>query len=105
MHTDQFQPRTAVREEKRQANEALGRSFCKTLAELITNADSSLKRKHIMPHSTGLVDLMLRIPKGNHLNTAELKQQLRGPSRRIAVEVVTSKSHGRKPREIAVIDE
>lgn len=107
MTTDQFEPRIAVREEKRQANEALGRSFCKTLAELITNADSSCKRKHDISQSTGLVDLMLKIPKGTHLDTAELKLQLQGrpPLRRLTVEVATSKGHGRKPREIAVIDE
>ncbi len=107
MPTDQFEPRIAVREEKRQANEALGRSFCKTLAELITNADSSSKRKHHISQSTGLVDLMLKVSKGNHLDTAELKRQLQGksPLRRLIVEVATSKGHGRKPREIAVIDE
>ena len=107
MPTDQFQPRIAIREEKRQANEALGRSFCKTAAELITNADSSAKRKHKIPQSSGLVELMLKVPKGNHLDTDELKTELRGkfPPREITVEVVTSKGHLRKPREIAVIDQ
>src|SRR4051794_40941771 len=102
MPTDQFEPRTAIREERRQANEALGRSFCKTLAELITNADSSAKRRHQMPQATGLVDLMLHIPKGTHLDTSSLKSQLAGkaPMRRITVEVATSKAHGRKQREI-----
>ena len=32
MEHDSFQPRLAVREERRQANEALGRSFCKTIS-------------------------------------------------------------------------
>ena len=49
MPRDEFQPRIAVREERRQANEALGRSFCKTIAELVTNSDSSAKRKLNLP--------------------------------------------------------
>jgi len=102
-----IEPRTAVREERRQANEALGRSFCKTLAELITNSDSSAKRRYQLPHSSGLVNLMLQVPKGTQLDTAALKEKLRGVSRtrRITVDVVTSKGHGRQAREIVVIDE
>ena len=57
-----IRPKTAVREEKRQANEALGGSFCKTLAELITNSDSSAKRKHGLPHSNGLIDSVFSKP-------------------------------------------
>ncbi len=107
MPKDVFQPRTAAREERRQANEALGRSFCKTLAELITNSDSSAKRKHRLPQSSGLVDLMFQVPKGSHLDTAALKTQLAGklPKRRIFIEVVTARSSGRTPREVVVIDE
>jgi hypothetical protein len=104
---DSFEPRIAVREERRQANEALGRSFCKTLSELVTNSDSSAKRMHLLPQSNGLVELMLRVPKGNHLDTSALKSQLAGkqPKRRIVVEVVTARSHGRPAREVVVIDE
>jgi hypothetical protein len=61
---DSFEPRTAVREDKRQSSEAVGHSFCKTLAELITNSDSSAKRKLRLPQSSGLVDQMLQVPKG-----------------------------------------
>ncbi|MBE3063675.1 MAG: hypothetical protein IMZ69_01495, partial [Spirochaetes bacterium] len=106
-HNRTFQPRHAIREDRRQANEALGRSFCKTLAELITNSDSSAKRKHRLPHSSGLVDLMLQVAKGTQLDTASLRSQLRGksPARKIMVDVVTSKGHGRGAREIAVIDQ
>jgi hypothetical protein len=102
-----IRPKTAVREEKRQANEALGRSFCKTLAELVTNSDSSAKRKHGLPHGSGLIDLMLKTSKGTQLDTAALRSQLDGkhPLRRIAVEVVTARGHGRSPNEIVVIDE
>jgi len=107
MTTDSFEPRIAAREERRQANEALGRSFCKTVAELLTNSDSSAKRKHKLPHASGLVDLMLKVPKGTHLDTASLKKHLAGqhPKRKIAVEVVTARSHGRVPREVVVIDQ
>ncbi len=73
MGHDVFQPRTAVREEKRQANEALGRSFCKTLAEPITNSDSSAKRKFNIPQASGLVDLMLSVPKGTQMDTDALR--------------------------------
>ena len=107
MGHDSFEPRTAVREERRQANEALGRSFCKTLTELITNSDTSAKKKHRLPQSSGLVDLMLRVPVGEQLDTAALRSQLAGthPIRRITVEVVTARCHGRQPREIVVIDQ
>jgi hypothetical protein len=101
-----IRPKTAVREEKRQANEALGRSFCKTLAELITNSDSSAKRKYGLAHSNGLIDLMLRTPKGTQLDTAALKAQLDGklPLRKIEIEVVTARGHGRPVNEILVRD-
>ena len=89
-----FHPRTAVREEKRQVNEALGRSFCKTLAEPITNSDSSAKRKLNIPHASGLVDLMLSVPKGTQMDTDALRDTLVGnyPRRVIVVEVVAAKS-------------
>jgi hypothetical protein len=102
-----IEPRTAVREERRQANEALGRSFCKTLTELITNSDSSAKRKNSLPHTSGLVDLIFRVPKGNQLDTAALKRELQGkyPKRQITVEIVTARGHDREPREIVVVDQ
>ncbi|MBM3839770.1 MAG: hypothetical protein FJ398_17725 [Verrucomicrobia bacterium] len=107
MIRDTFEPRLAAREERRQPNEAVGRSFCKTIAELITNSDSSAKRKHKLQQSSGLVGLMFGEAKGNHLNTAALKSQLAGkqPKRKIIMDVVTARSHGRTPREIVVIDE
>ncbi|HEY6167013.1 MAG TPA: hypothetical protein VI454_03160 [Verrucomicrobiae bacterium] len=107
MIRDSFEPRIAVREERRQANEALGRSFCKTLAELVTNSDSSAKRKHGLTQSNGLVELMFRVPKGNHLDTSALKSQIAGkqPKRKVRIELVTDKRHGRPSREIVVIDD
>jgi hypothetical protein len=54
MSHQEFEPRDAAREDRRQANEALGRSFCKTLAEPITNSDSSANRKYGLPQSSGL---------------------------------------------------
>ncbi len=103
----EFQPRTAIREEKRQAAEALGRSFCKSLAEPITNSDSSAKRKLKLAQSSGLVDLMLKVPKGTQLDTAALRAGLVGkqPKRVILVEVVTARSSGRPPGEIVIIDQ
>jgi hypothetical protein len=102
-----FYPRTAVREEKRQAYEALGRSFCKTIAEPVTNSDSSAKRKLNIPHASGLVQLMLSVPKGTQMDTAALKTQLlsKYPRRRIQMEVVTAKSHNRPAGEVVIVDE
>src|SRR2546428_4972785 len=107
MGHDVFRPKTAVREEKRQANEALGRSFCKTLAEPITNSDSSAKRKHKIPQASGLIDLMLAVPKGSQLDTTALRTQLleRYPKRTIVSELVTAKSSGRPVGEVVVIDQ
>ena len=50
---------------------------------------------------------MFGVPKGTHLDTSALKMQLAGkqPKRKIVIEVVTAKSHGRTPREIVVVDE
>jgi len=107
MKHEEFQPRTAVREEKRQAFEALGRSFCKTLAEPITNSDSSAKKKLKLPQSSGLLDLMMTVPKGSQLDTAALRERLVGrfAKREIDVEVVTAKSSGRPAREVVIIDQ
>lgn len=103
----EFEPRSAAREDRRQANEALGGSFCKTLAEPITNSDSSAKRKYNLPHSSGLVEMMLATPKGTLLDTSALKAHLHGnhPKRVITVEVVTNRLHGRPPGQIVVIDQ
>lgn len=102
-----FYPRTAVREEKRQANEALGRSFCKTLAEPITNSDSSAKRKLKIPQASGLVELMFSALKGTQIDTSDMRTSLtsKQPKRVIVVEVVTAKSSGRQVGEIVVIDQ
>lgn len=106
MGHDVFRPRTAPREEKRQANEALGRSFCKTIAEPVTNSDSSAKRKLNIQHTSGLVDLMLAVPKGSQLDTHALRSQLHGrhPKRTIVIDVVTARASGRPVGEVVVID-
>jgi hypothetical protein len=106
-HQDFFEPRYAPREEKRQANEALGRSFCKTVTELVTNSDSSGKRKHQVSQASGLVDLMLQVPKGSHLDTSTLKAQLVGkhPARQMTLEVVAARQQGRTSREVILIDQ
>jgi hypothetical protein len=102
-----FQPKTAVREEKRQANEALGRSFCKSIAEPVTNSDSSAKRKHNIRHASGLIDLMMAVPKGSQMDTAALRAQLKGksPRRAIVVELATAKASGRPVGEVIVVDQ
>ena len=108
MIRQEFEPRNAPREDKRQANEALGRSFCKMLAETITNSDSSAKRKLRLPHSSGLVEMMLTTPKGTLLDTSALKSNLLGnfPKRSITLEVVTNTIlHKRPSGEIVVIDQ
>lgn len=106
MNHIEFEPRTAAREERRQANEALGRSFCKTIAEPITNSDSSAKRKLNIPHASDLVDLMLSFRKGDLLDTSSLKARIRGSyaPRRIHVEVVTNKAHGRPAGTVRIMD-
>ena len=71
-----FEPRTAAREDRRQANEALGRSFCKTVAEPVTNSDSAAKRKFAIPQSSGLVERMLAIPVGQSLDSSAIKSLL-----------------------------
>jgi len=105
-HTE-FKPRTAVREEKRQATEAVGRSFCKTLAELITNSDTSAKHRHRIQHASGLVEMMFSVPKGAQIDTATLRSKLKGnlPQRPIAVELVTAKSSGRPVGQVVVRDQ
>ncbi len=105
-HTE-FKPRTAVREEKRQATEAVGRSFCKTLAEPITNSDTSAKHKHSILHASGLVELMFLVPKGTQIDTAALRSQLKDkyPNRPIVLELVTAKSSGRSVGEVLLIDQ
>lgn len=107
MGHDIFRPKTAVREEKRQANEALGRSFCKTIAELVTNSDSSAKRKHNVQHASGLVELMMATPKGSQMDTAQLRSQIerKRHKRVIAIELATTKASGRPVGEVVVIDQ
>jgi len=107
MGHDVFRPKTAIREEKRQANEALGRSFCKTIAEPVTNSDSSGKRKLNIQHASGLVDLMMAVPKGSQMDTSALRAQLEGknPKRVIVVELVTAKASGRPVGEVVVVDQ
>lgn len=107
MSHQEFEPRNAAREDRRQANEALGRSFCKTLAEPVTNSDSSAKRKYNLPQSSGLVGMILATPKGTVLDTAGMKSRLYGkyPKRTITVEVATNKMHGRPPGEIRIGDQ
>ena len=104
---DEFEPTNAAREDKRQANEALGRSFCKTLAEPITNSDSSAKRKLNLEHVSGLVEMMLATPNGTLLDTSVMKAKLLGryPKRSITVEVVTNRMHRRPPGQIVIIDQ
>jgi len=107
MSHQEFEPVNAAREDRRQANEALGRSFCKTVAEPITNSDSSAKRKHNLPHGSGLVEMMLATPKGTLLDTSGLKARLAEtfPKRLITLEVVTNKAHGRPAGEIVITDQ
>ena len=95
----------AGREKRRQTNKAVGGSFLKTVTELLTNADSAVKRHLGLSHSAGLIDLMLGLKRGERLDTAALKKSL--PKRRegrIVIEVL-SKQHGRLPsRTCQVID-
>lgn len=95
----------AGREKRRQTNKAVGGSFLKTVTELLTNADSAVKRHLGLAHGAGLVDLILSLKPGDRLDTAALKRSL--PKRhegRIVVQVL-SKQHGRFPgRTCQVID-
>lgn len=107
MSHKEFEPRNAAREDRRQANEALGRSFCKTVAEPITNSDTSAKKKHNLVQSSGLVEILLATPKGTLLDSSAIKARLAGKyqQRTITLEIATNKSHGRPPGEIVIIDQ
>lgn len=97
----------ATREWDRLVNKGVGRSFCKTLTEPITNSDTSYKRKLNIPMATGLVNEIFKIPKGTVLDTSVIKSSLekKGLTRRIQIEIALAKGHkGIKTRQCRIID-
>src|SRR5438874_2017219 len=94
--------KVAGREMRRLVNSAVGKSFLKTATELFTNADSILKDKAGLPHATGLVQLILDVPKGAQLDTSALKQSIKkSPRREIRLRLWTA---GANARRMDVID-
>lgn len=101
----EFEIRQAGREWSRQFHNVV-RSFAKTVTEPITNSDTSYKRKFDLPHSSGLVDLILNQLVGTKLNSSDLKKKLtgKGPEREIQVHLYTAKGHPKEPRTCEVVD-
>src|SRR6266566_4336346 len=92
----------APREKRRSVNLAVGRNFLKTLTEPITNSDSALKKQAGLPHTSGLVESILRLWPNERINTSELKGRLpKTPPRKIIVQVTTA---GKDARLCRVID-
>ena len=92
----------APREKRRQVNEAVGRSFLKTITEPMTNSDSILKKQAGVPHATGLIDELLKLNAGDKVNTADVKGRLKkGEVRKIKVALYTA---GPKNRLCQVTD-
>lgn len=94
--------KVAPREMRRLVNSAVGKSFLKTITELVTNADSALKDKAGVAHAAGIIEQMLDVPKGQQLDTSTLKASLpKQKEREIRVRLWTT---GTKARQIEVID-
>lgn len=96
----------AVREWKRQFYTAVVRSFAKTVAEPITNSDTSYKRKYDLPDASGLVEKALTFERGMRFDLSRAKEELFGksPERIIELHIYTAKGHGRKPRTCELVD-
>ena len=94
--------KVAGRELRRLTNSAVGRSFLKTVTELVTNSDSALKDQAGVAHAAGLVQRMLDVPKGQQLDTAGLRRALpKTKQREIRVRLWTA---GTNARRVEVID-
>jgi hypothetical protein len=98
--------RLARREWARQFYTAVARSFPKTIAEPVTNSDSSYKRNHGLPDANGLIEAALGFQKGQRFYLSGARKQLMGktPERIIEIHVVTAKGHAKLPRTCEVVD-
>lgn len=104
MENFQFPIEPASREWRRQfANVA--RSFAKTVTEAVTNSDTSYKRKFALPDTSGLVDLILKSPKGTRFDSSALKSHVpKSAEREIHIHVYTAQGHGRPTRSCDIVD-
>lgn len=96
----------ASREWQRQFYTGVVRSFAKTITEPITNSDTSYKRKYSLSHSSGFIDMALRLEKGNKFDSSEIKKNLKGksPERFIEIHLYTAKGHGKTVRTCDIVD-
>src|SRR5437588_3925694 len=104
MPTFEFPIEPAAREWLRQFANVV-RSFAKTITEAVTNSDTSYKRKHALPDSSGLVAETLACPKGTRLDSAALRGHLpKNVHREIQIHLYTASGHGRPRRSCDVVD-
>lgn len=95
----------AAREKRRAVNAAVGKSFLKTITELVTNSDSALKNQACMPHAAGLVDELFRLKVGERVVTPELKKNIpQRNKRKILVQIFSTESADRKSRLCKIVD-
>jgi len=82
----------APREMRRIVNNAVGKSFLKSITQPITNSDSAVKNMAGVSHSSGLVDLILGLKQGDRVDTAALKTKIPHAKRgAIELEITTKK--------------
>lgn len=104
MPTFEFPIEPAAREWLRQFANVV-RSFAKTITEAVTNSDTSYKRKHSLPDSSGLVAEMLACGKGTRLDSTALRSRLpKYQHREIQVHLYTAGGHARPRRSCDVVD-
>jgi len=96
----------APREWARQVYTAVVRSLAKTVAEPITNSDTSYKRKFSLPDASGIVDAALAFQKGAKFDLSQAKAELKGrlSEREIHIHLYTAKGHGQPPGTCEVVD-
>ena len=96
----------APREWARQVYTAVVRSLPKTVAEPVTNSDTSYKRKFSLPDASGLVEAALALQKGSKFDLSQAKAELKGqvPEREIQIHLYTAKGHIQPPETCEVVD-
>jgi len=104
MPTFDFEMELAAREWRRQFANVV-RSFAKTVTEAVTNSDSSYKRKHELPDSSGLVTEILNCGKGTRFDSASLRALLpKREMREIQIHLYTAQGHDRPRRSCDIVD-
>jgi hypothetical protein len=89
--------KVAPREKRRMVNVSVGKNFLKTVTEPLTNSDSILKKRAGVAHAAGLVDELLKLKRGQRVDTSELKKRIpKQQKRQITLELTTSGINGRR---------